>query len=166
MKLASQLITMYESKYVKDAGTAKPASRADAHVKKEVELEAEYRFVFDFNKFKAVQLTNDMDVDAWVDDVISNAKLEETINSTLNSELKKQKWFNERFDSVSAEIVGVEHGGKIEHLNGVGITVKLEFNARISVMELELSPVLNGLMPKLEDELNTAGSKLDDHKRY
>lgn len=166
MKLASQLITMYESKYVKDAGTAKPASRAAANVNKEIDVQTEYRFVFDFNQFKKIQLTNDMDVTAWVDDVIYDAKLEENINSMINTELKKQKWFNERFNSVTAEITSVEHGGKIEHLNGVAITVKLDFSARISLNESELSPVLNGMVKVLETDLRKAGSLLDDQNKY
>lgn len=166
MKLASQLITMYESKYAKDAGTARPVSRADANKKEHVSLETEYRLVFDFTPYKAFPLTPDMDIDGWIDDVIHNAKLEEKINSVVTMELRKQKWFTERFDSVSVEILGVEHGVKIEHLNGVAITVKLEFSARISVSEQELSPVLNGVLPVLDGELRKAGSLIDDSKRY
>jgi hypothetical protein len=164
--LSEQLIEMYESKWLRDVGTVKAVSRSDASVSKEVELQCEYRMVFDFTKFLQFPITEETDLSSWVDDVISGSGFEKHLDTLLNKEFKKNKWFNEAFDGVSGSLEEVDNVNKEADLKAVALTVKLEFHRKLSVYEQHVAPSLQNIMKDLEADLSRSGKKEDDASKY
>src|SRR5690606_27194299 len=130
------------SKYLADVNKAKLVGKPKPQ---NVDLPCTANFVFDLKSMIPFTVTSDMDVYDLVDDLISNADLNKKIQILTEKELRKHEWFNTHFSGIDTEIEEVDHGGKIQNLNAVAITVKLIFKAKVSVEDNKLASALTNV---------------------